>query len=77
MGLRLWKLSSAYEPMRTRRAVLLTPPLQTPASPKIRLSPFVATDPKEQPVSRKCFRMRSYKKKGGGLVMSSRRLARG
>src|SRR5437763_6452957 len=45
------QLSLAYELMRTRRAVLLTPPLQTSASPKNHLSPFLATDPKKQPVS--------------------------
>ena len=45
------QLSLANELMRTRRAVLLTPPLQTSASPKTHLSPFLATDQKKQPVS--------------------------
>lgn len=41
----------ARPPMRPHRAVLLTPPLQTSAFLKTRLSPFLATHPKNLPIS--------------------------
>src|SRR5689334_13540371 len=70
--------------MRPRRAVLLTPPLQTSAFRKTRLSPFLATHPKDRPVSpllathpktasRKLFVCHTYEPPPGGLCAFLRR----
>jgi|SRR5690242_15575568 hypothetical protein len=51
-GFSIWAQAVRARPlMRPRRAVLLTPPLQTSALLKTRLSPFLATHPRNRPVS--------------------------